>query len=312
MTGFEKKVHEVQSGPLQACGIKILQVNLGYQCNLACRHCHIEAEPSRTESMGMKVIDQVIDVLEKSPIEILDITGGAPELNPHLRYLVQKARGAGVHLIARTNLSVFFEPGMHDIPGFYAENDVEIIASLPHYMETSVDRVRGSGTFTKSIEALRTLNGLGYGTEQGKKQLHLVYNPPGAFLPSSQTELEKQYRKELLSKFNIVFNRLYTFANMPIGRFRDFLVRTDNYQAYQEKIKGAFNPGTLNGLMCRYMISIGWDGTLYDCDFNQVLGLTVDMECPDHINDFDYSVLAGRKIVTDDHCFACTAGQGST
>jgi radical SAM/Cys-rich protein len=309
MTNFENKILEIQSEPLRSNGIKILQLNLGYKCNMTCKHCHIEAGPHRDELMGKDVIDMVLNIIKKHDIGILDLTGGAPELNPHMKYLVQEAWKLNSHIIARSNLTVFFEDGMEDYPEFYSEHDVEIIASLPHYTKESVDRVRGNETFRKSIEALRKLNTLGYGTS---RQLHLVYNPMGAFLPSSQKELEEQYKKELYSNFNIIFNHLYTFANMPIGRFKEFLVRTNNLSKYTETIQSAFNPVTLDGLMCRHLISVGWDGTLYDCDFNQVLGLTVDIDCPDHIREFNYALLAERKIVTDEHCFACTAGQGST
>ncbi|MEW6584654.1 MAG: arsenosugar biosynthesis radical SAM (seleno)protein ArsS [Nitrospirota bacterium] len=310
MIGFDKKVLETQTVPLGANGIRILQLNVCYKCNMACKHCHLEAGPGKNEFMSKDIIDISLEVLRNCPIEALDITGGAPELNPHYAYLVEEARRSGRRVITRTNLTIFFEEGMKNLPEMFADNEVEVVASLPHYTEGGVDRVRGAGAFRKSIEALKRLNTLGYGLEE-KRQLHLVYNPLGAFLPSSQRELEAQYKKELAS-YGIVFNRLFTFANMPLGRFRDFLIRTGNLQKYMDSLRTAFNPCTLNGLMCRYLVSVGWDGTLYDCDFNQMLGLTVDIKCPDHIRDFDYSVLSNRKIITDDHCYVCTAGQGST
>jgi radical SAM/Cys-rich protein len=310
MIGFERKVFEVQNDLLRADGIKLLQLNICYKCNMACKHCHVEAGPGKPEFMSRDIIETALEVLKSHPIESLDITGGAPELHPDFLYIVKQARQSGRHVVTRTNLTIFFEDGMENIPDFYAENEVEVVASLPHYTETGVDRVRGEGTFSKSIKALKKLNMLGYGKEE-KKQLHLVYNPMGAFLPSSQKELENQYKKEL-SPYGIVFNRLYTFANMPLGRFREFLVRTGNLNTYMNSLQAAFNPCTLTGLMCRYIVSVGWDGTLYDCDFNQMLGLTVDIECPDHIKDFDYAALARRKIITDNHCYVCTAGQGST
>jgi radical SAM/Cys-rich protein len=311
MTDFERKILETRSGPLSADGIRIMQLNLGYICNMSCKHCHIEAGPSRREVMGRETIDHALKAVQKCGIETLDLTGGAPELNPFFRSVVKEAKALNLHVIARSNLTVFFEDGYADLPEFYAENRIEVIASLPHYTEDGVDRVRGSGTFLKSVEGVRKLNDLGYGSHTERK-IHLVYNPLGAFLPSSQNELENQYRSELHTKFGISFDRLYTFANLPIGRFRDFLTRSGNLEKYMETVKGAFNPGTLDGLMCRYLISVRWDGKLYDCDFNQVLGLTVDKACPQHIEDFDYAALAGRKIVTDDHCFVCTAGQGSS
>lgn len=309
MTGFETKVLEVQNGPLKADGIKILQLNICHKCNMACKHCHVEAGPTRPEFMSRNIIETALEILERHPIE-LDITGGAPELHPDFLSLIKQARQSGRHVTTRTNLTIFFENEMENLPEFYAENEVEVIASLPHYTETGVDRVRGVGTFRKSVEALKKLNTLGYGKEENKP-LHLVYNPMGAFLPSSQKELEEQYKKEL-AVYGIVFNRLYAFANMPLGRFREFLIRSGNMKKYMDSLKTAFNSCTLNGLMCRYIVSVGWDGTLYDCDFNQMLGLTVDIEYPEHIKDFDYGVLSRRKIITDDHCYACTAGQGST
>jgi len=312
MTEFDEKYIQCRSGPLTALGIHILQLNLGYQCNMTCKHCHIEAGPHRTELMSMDVINKALSIVEDYNVGTLDLTGGAPELNPHIRYLISEAGKINRHIIVRTNLTIFFEEGMEDLPEFYSGHEVEIVASLPHYTKDTVDKIRGISAFEKSIKALKQLNSLGYGIHPDKKLLNLVYNPMGAFLPSSQKELEEQYKKELQSAFGIQFNRLYTFANMPIGRFKDFLIRSNNLNKYTDKIKSAFNPDTLEDIMCRRLISIGWDGTLYDCDFNQILGLTVDINCPDHIRDFNYGLLAERRIMTDNHCFACTAGQGST
>lgn len=312
MTEFDRKIIEIKSEPLKADTIRILQMNLGYRCNMFCKHCHINAGPARTEFMSEDIIDTVLQILRDHDIDTLDLTGGAPELNPSFRSLIQEAHAYCRHIIVRSNLTVFFEEGLEDIPEFYAEHDVEVIASLPHYTEDTVNRVRGSGTFQKSIGALRKLNNLGYGTYTDGMQLHLVYNPVGAFLPSSQNELEEQYKRELYAKYSIVFNRLFTFANMPIGRFRDFLVRSQNFNRYMESVKNAFNPEALDGLMCKYLISVGWDGKLYDCDFNQILGISLDRSYPRHIRDFSYSVLSERRIATGSHCFVCTAGQGSS
>ena len=312
MTEFERKILEIQSEPLMAAGIKILQLNLGYKCNMTCKHCHIQAGPHRDEIMNEEVIRTALDVLRNHSIGILDLTGGAPELNPHIKYLVKEAGKLNRHVIVRSNLTVYFENSMEDFPEFYSEHNVEVIASLPHYTKDSVDKVRGYNTFKKSIEALKRLNNLGYGKSADQRQLHLVYNPMGAFLPSSQKELEEQYKRELFATFGIIFNRLYTFANMPIGRFKEFLIRSNNMKKYEEEIQSTFNAATLEGIMCRHLISVGWDGKLYDCDFNQILGMAVDIDCPGHIRDFNYALLAERKIVTDNHCFACTAGQGST
>jgi radical SAM/Cys-rich protein len=254
----------------------------------------------------------VLRVLRENDISAIDITGGAPELNPYFRYLVKGARTIGRHVIVRTNLTIFFERGMEDLPEFYRENSVEVVASLPHYVESDVDRVRGNGAFQKSIKALERLSRLGYGSGSLDSKLNLVYNPSGAFLAPSQKTLEEDYRRELRRKFGVSFDNLYTFANMPIGRFMDYLIRSKNMEKYMERLISAFTPETLNGVMCRYLISVGWDGKLYDCDFNQILGLNLDSECPQHITDFIHSRLSGRKITVRDHCYGCTAGQGST
>jgi radical SAM/Cys-rich protein len=311
-TKFHEKVMSVQPEPLQALEIKSLQVNVGPQCNMACKHCHLAAGPGRTGGMDRGTADAVLQALAENPIDTLDITGGAPELSPLFRPLVREARKLRRRVIVRTNLTIFFEEGMDSLPDFYREHDVELVASLPFYSEDSVDRVRGTGTFQKSIAALRKLNALGYGNGVPGKVLDLVYNPPGVFLSSAQDTLEQEYKKELKRRFNVSFNRLYTFTNMPIGRFKDFLLRTGNLEKYQEKLACSFNPRTLDGVMCRHLISVGQDGALYDCDFNQALGLPVDSGGPANVKDFDLAALSRRKIAVDDHCFGCTAGQGST
>jgi radical SAM/Cys-rich protein len=311
MSSFDDKVREILGGPLTATDIAILQVNVGYACNMNCKHCHLSAGPHRTECMDMETIAHVLRVLKESGIRTLDITGGAPELNPHLRYLVAEARSAGAHVIVRTNLTVLLEPGMEDFPEFYRDHEVEVVASLPHFSGTSVDRVRGEGAFEKSLRALQRLNGLGYGKDGTGLVLNLVYNPPGALLPGSQKELEDRYREELTVR-GIAFNRLFTFANMAMGRFLEFLVRTRGFDSYMASIRKAFNPATLDGLMCRHLVSVRWDGTLFDCDFNQVPELPVEDACPRHISAFDPESLARRRIVTDEHCFVCTAGAGTS
>lgn len=309
---FQDEVLAGRGEPLGAEGIEVLQVNLGFRCNMACKHCHVEAGPARSEMMGGETADRVVSVLADSGIPALDLTGGSPELNPQFRRLVEEARRLEKRVIVRSNLTIFFDEGMEDLPEFYAENRVEVVASLPHYMEGGVDRVRGAGTFQKSVEALRRLNSLGFGTEEGGMLLNLVYNPPGAFLPPGQGTLEGEYKRELWERFGVSFSRLFTFTNMPIGRFREFLAASGNLEAYMEKLVSAFNPATLDGLMCRHLLSVGWDGSLYDCDFNLVLGLRVAEGCPDNIGDFDLQRLSGRRIAVADHCFGCTAGQGST
>lgn len=309
---FREKIKNEQSHPLRASGIKVLQVNLGYRCNMTCKHCHVKAGPQRDEMMDRENIEAVLSALTGNDIKTLDITGGAPELNPNFKYFVKEAIKAGSHVIVRTNLTIFFEDSMEDLPEFYRENKVELIASLPYYLEDNVDRVRGKGSFQKSIKALRILNELGYGRDSAELKVNLVYNPQGAFLSPSQAVLEEEYKKEFSVRYNIFFNKLYTFANMPVGRFRDFLVRTNNLAKYMEKLKSAFNPETLENVMCRRIISVGWDGRLYDCDFNQMTDLCVLEGYPKHIKGFDFSLLSEREIAVDEHCYGCIAGQGST
>jgi radical SAM/Cys-rich protein len=308
---FEEKIASVGSGPLRSSGIGILQVSLGYRCNMSCKHCHVEAGPGREEEMDRGTVEAVLRVLRENNIGTLDITGGAPELNPHFRYLVEEAKAAGRHVIVRTNLTIFFESGMGDLPEFYGRNDVEVIASLPSYTEGDVDRVRGRGTFQKSITGLRRLNSIGYADGVSGKKLNLVYNPPGAFLAPSQQSMEDDCRREMGKRFGVSFNHFYTFTNMPIGRFRNFLVKTGTLEKYMERLKGSFNTETLDGIMCRHLISVRWDGELFDCDFNQVLGLPL-LDPPRHIIGFDYPTLKGKRIAVGEHCYGCTAGHGST
>jgi radical SAM/Cys-rich protein len=309
---FINAVRSVRNELLAANGITVLQVNMGYQCNMACNHCHVSAGPGRTEIMGKSTVDAVLQTLKNSSIETLDITGGAPELNPLFPELVKNAGKMGKRVIARTNLTVFFEAGCEGFPEFYRENEVELIASLPCYLESNVNGIRGNGAFQKSIDALRRLNSLGYGDEAGRLSLSLVYNPAGPFLAPLQCSLEADYKRELKARYGVVFNRLLAFTNMPIGRFRDALVKTGNLGTYTDMLVSAFNPSTLEKVMCRSLVSVGWDGRLYDCDFNQVLGIPLTSGAPQHISEFEHSTLSRRSISVDDHCFGCTAGQGST
>jgi radical SAM/Cys-rich protein len=309
---FKDTLSEVCSGSLVSVDIKILQVNVGYLCNMACKHCHANAGAERQEIMERENIEAVLRVLEETDINILDITGGAPEMNPYFTHLVREARRIGKHVMVRTNLTIFFEEGKEYLPEFYGNNSVEIIASLPFYMESEVDRVRGKGSFHKCAEALRKLNSLGYGAEESDKKLHLVYNPSGAFMSPPQETLEADYKRELFGRLGVSFNSLFTFLNMPIGRFRDYLVRSGNFEKYMGKLICAFNPETLEGLMCRHLINVGWDGRLYDCDFNQMLGLGVHSSRGQRIADFDYQELIKRTINVEEHCYGCTAGRGST
>lgn len=308
---FSEKVLREGAGPLRATGLSTLQVNVGLRCNQTCGHCHLEAGPARNEMMSRETAAQVLQALAASGIGTLDITGGAPELNPVSRMLATGARELGRRVIVRTNLSVLAEPGMEGLPEFYRRNNVELTASLPCYLEENVDRMRGSGAFEKSIAALRTLNDLGYGHEE-KRSLRLVYNPAGPFLPPSQEALEQDYKRELSARYGITFTSLYAFANMPIGRFRDVLDRENRLKTYQDMLAASFNPRTLDRLMCRTLISVAWNGALFDCDFNQALGIPLRDQEHAHISRFDRAALAAREIAVSDHCYACTAGQGSS
>ncbi len=312
MDRFEQKVAESGHAPLCSASIEVLQVNLGKLCNQVCRHCHVDAGPTRTEIMSRDTSEQVLDVLQRSAISKLDLTGGAPELKPHFEYLVQQARSLGCHVMDRCNLTVFFTEGKNHLPDFFRDQQVEVIASMPCYLAENVEAQRGEGVYAKSIEALQRLNRLGYGMPGTALTLNLVYNPLGPSLPPAQKSLEEAYRQQLGERFGIVFNSLYTMINMPINRFRNSLVRDGNYETYMELLVHSFNPATLDGLMCRTTLSVGWDGTLYDCDFNQMLNLPLENQRPGNLQDFDAFVLSRRKIRTGLHCFGCTAGSGSS
>jgi radical SAM/Cys-rich protein len=312
MIGFDEKLIEIGRSPLQAAGVDTLQVNVGKLCNQTCRHCHVDAGPTRTEVMTRETAELIVDVLQRHPIATLDITGGAPELNPHFDYLVQEAKALNRHVIDRCNLTVFFVEGKERLPEFLRDHQVEIIASLPCYSEENVDFQRGKGVYSKSIEALQRLNALGYGQSGTGLPLNLVYNPIGPSLPPPQVKLESDYRQQLGERFGIVFNHLYTITNMPISRFLTDLVRHGNYERYMELLVEKFNPAAVEGVMCRTMVSVGWDGALYDCDFNQMLEMPINHGLPQHIRDFDAFILARRAIRTGAHCFGCTAGSGST
>ncbi len=309
-SSFLDRVRKTAGEQLYAQAIDVLQVNVGYRCNLSCSHCHVEANPRRTESMDGETIDAVLTALAENPIATLDITGGAPELNPHFRRLVHSARDLGKQVLVRTNLAIYREPGMSDLPAFCRNQAVELVASLPCYQQENVDRMRGSGTFSRCIDALKELNSLGYGTESGLP-LHLVYNPAGPFLPPLQAALEQDYRRVLRDRYGIAFTSLYALANMPIGRFRERLAIENDLIRYLELLVGSFNPATIEKVMCRTLLSVGWDGRLYDCDFNQILGITVDSAVPGDIRSFSHTALARRRICVGDHCYGCTAGHGS-
>jgi radical SAM/Cys-rich protein len=297
---------------LRARAVETLQVNVGKLCNQACKHCHVDASPRRTEIMSRETVEQVIAALRRFRFPTLDMTGGAPELNPSFRYLVAEARSLGTHVIVRHNLTVMFEPGQDDLPDFFRKHQVEIVSSLPYFLEQQTDAQRGHGVFEKSITALRELNEAGFGIEGSRLVLNLVYNPTGAFLPPPQSSIEADFKRELKSRHSISFNQLYTITNMPIRRFLDYLRRSGNEERYMRKLIDAFNPGAVEGLMCRNLISVDWTGRLYDCDFNQMLELAVSTDLPQTISDFEAERFAARRIVTGAHCFGCTAGGGSS
>ncbi|MAR92472.1 MAG: radical SAM protein [Pseudomonadales bacterium] len=292
---------------------EILQLNLGYRCNLSCTHCHVNAGPRRTEAMSWETAQQVLQVLQARPIATLDLTGGAPELNPHFRWLVEQARNLGVEVIDRCNLTILEEPGQEDLARFLAEQAVKVVASLPCYSEKNVDAQRGGGVFAGSIRGLRQLNDLGYGRAGSGLQLDLVYNPVGPFLPPPQGDLEQQYKQRLWADFKIEFNHLLTLANMPISRFGSVLQAQGQFDDYLQLLRDSHNPDNLEGVMCRNTISVDWQGNLYDCDFNQMLELPLRRQGrPRQLKDLLAESLAGNPVQVADHCFGCTAGQGSS
>ena len=315
---FSKKM-DTEGINLVPTSIETLQVNITKLCNQACRHCHVDSSPSRTEQMSKLTVDQCLRVLETHPsIKNLDITGGAPELNPHFDYMVQSARALGKNVMVRHNLTVSFDGNPQTkeskeyLPDFFAKHQVEIISSLPYYQEFFTDKQRGRGVFNKSIEGLKRLNALGYGKDGSGKVLNLVYNPVGPFLPASQTTLEADYKKELHSKFGISFNHVFAITNMPIHRFKEDLERAGSLDEYMTKLINAFNPTAAQGIMCRSLISVAYDGRLFDCDFNQMLELPLNENNHNTIFKFDLRKLLERKIAFDNHCFGCTAGAGSS
>lgn len=304
-----------QRQPLTPAVLEIFQINIGKLCNMTCRHCHVDAGPDRTqENMDRATIDACLRALDQTTAHTVDITGGAPELNPHFRYLVDECAARGKHVIDRCNLTVLLLPRMQDLPEWLAERQVEVVCSLPHYRQRNTDAQRGDGTFEKSIVALRRLNEAGYGKGDPKHTLTLMSNPVGAFLASGQAKLEQEWKAGLAKHQGVTFDRLITLNNMPISRYLEWLEQSGNLQSYLELLVNAFNPGTIGGLMCRNTLSVSWDGRLFDCDFNQMLDL--ELRQPDgkrpHIRDFDPDVFAQRHIVTDRHCFGCTAGAGSS
>lgn len=307
---FDRALDDAGLAPLRPARIHTMQINVGKLCNQTCRHCHVDAGPDRTEVMRRETMELCLAALARSDIPNVDITGGAPELHPSFRWLVAECRRLGRHVMHRCNLTVLETPSHRELPEFFAEHAVEVIGSLPHYARLGTDRQRGEGVYEKSIRALQRLNAVGYG--RGALRLVLVTNPVGAFLPGEERSLEREWKRELAARHGVDFDALYCITNMPIGRYLEWLVESGNLERYAEELVRSFNPLAAAGVMCRSTISIGWDGTLYDCDFNQMLALPVSEGAPRHVRDFDLAALGAREIVVDRHCFGCTAGAGSS
>ncbi|MFO7593414.1 MAG: arsenosugar biosynthesis radical SAM protein ArsS [Pseudomonadota bacterium] len=304
--------HQTDFPPLKRGKLDTLQVNLGYLCNQQCRHCHINAGPKRTEVMDAANVEAVLRFLENHAIRQLDLTGGAPEMNPHFRYLVSRARELGVAVLDRSNLTVLEEPGQEGLAEFLAEQKVQVVASMPCYLEENVNGQRGKGVFDASIKGLQRLNALGYGEPESGLELNLMYNPTGPFLPPSQEGLAADYHRVLGEQYGIRFNNLLTLVNMPIQRFGSMLVSTGQFDDYMKLLRENYAPANLPQVMCRSLISVDWQGNVYDCDFNQVLGLARPGNGARHLSEIDAGTLEGALIAIADHCYGCTAGAGSS
>ena len=312
---FDLVLSEAGWNELQPATLEIFQINLGRLCNMTCRHCHVDAGPDRTgENMDRETVDLCLAALDHTTASTVDITGGAPELNPHFRYLVDRCVERGKHVIDRCNLTILLVPRCADLPGWLAERGVEVVCSLPHYRRLNTDAQRGDGTFVKSIEALRRLNAAGYGQGDARRRLTLMSNPVGAYLAGSQAAMEREWKAGLAKNHGVTFDRLIALNNMPISRFLEWLIESRNLGPYMEKLTTSFNPATVAGLMCRNTLSVAWDGTLHDCDFNQMLDIPIGLPGGrrPHISDFDAAALQARRIRTARHCFGCTAGAGSS
>jgi radical SAM/Cys-rich protein len=292
---------------------KIFQINIGKLCNQTCAHCHVDAGPDKkVENMDRATLEKCLEIIKNHDIPIVDITGGAPEMNPHFRWFVESCTAIGRKVMNRCNLTIIMaNPKYHDLPDFFAKNNVHLVSSLPYFTKNRTDSQRGDGVFEDSIEALKRLNAVGYGVDGSGLTLDLVYNPSGAFLPGDQKSLENEFKIQLARRYDIVFNALFVITNLPISRFLDYLIESGNYAEYMTSLVEAFNPATVDGLMCRNTLSVSWDGYIHDCDFNQMLDLKVASSSK-HINEFDLSKLMNRNIVLNQHCYGCTAGAGSS
>lgn len=310
---FREKIKESKQFPLLAKPIEILQINVGYMCNQVCAHCHVDAGPDRKEIMTKETMQHCLDVIDASGVHTLDLTGGAPEMNPHFRWFVEEASKRGIKdFIVRSNLTIIrANKKYHDLPEFFKKHNIHVISSMPHWTRGKTDRQRGDGVFDKSIRALEDLNAVGYGMPNSGLILDLVYNPSGAFLPGNQVALEKDFKTALKKDFNIVFNQLFSITNLPISRFLDYLIESDNYEEYMYSLVEAYNPAAVANVMCLNTLSVSWDGYLFDCDFNQMLDLKVKSKI-NHIKDYKEDLLLGREIIIGQHCYGCTAGAGSS
>ena len=310
---FQQQLERIGLYPFPATNLEIFQINVGKMCNQVCKHCHVDAGPDRKEIMTRETMQQCLDILANNPsFTTVDLTGGAPEMNPDFRWFVDEIKKLGKHVIVRCNLTIILaNKKYYDLPDYFKHHQIEVVSSLPSYTQDRTDRQRGDGVFQDSIKALQMLNAVGYGVEGSGLTLNLVYNPAGAFLPPSQEALQQEYKTELMKLFGIQFNQLFAITNMPISRYLDYLLQSGNYEKYMEKLTAAFNPNAAKSVMCRNTLSIGWDGFIYDCDFNQMLDLKVDCSSQ-HIADFNAENLSKRSIVINQHCYGCTAGAGSS
>ena len=310
---FQERIHPILGGGLRPKALEILQLNFGYMCNQVCAHCHVDAGPDRKEKMSRKTLEQCLRILEQTSVTTLDLTGGAPEMHPDFRWFVKEASQLGVaDFIVRSNLTILrANKKYYDLPEFFKTHRIHLVSSLPFYKKEKTDRQRGEGVFAQSIAALQELNKVGYGKPGSGLQLDLVYNPSGAFLPADQKALERDFKTALKKDFDLDFNQLFAITNLPISRFLDYLIASENYEMYMERLVDAFNPAALDKVMCTHTLSVRWDGFLYDCDFNQMLDLKVDHPIQ-HLDDFEEGKLNDRSICISQHCYGCTAGAGSS
>ena len=310
---FKNKISETNQFPLKAKTLEILQINVGYMCNQVCEHCHVDAGPDRKEIMTKETMQQILDVIKTTGAHTLDLTGGAPEMNPNFRWFVEEASKIGVQdFIVRSNLTIIrANKKYYDLPDFFKKHNIHVVSSMPHWTRGKTDKQRGEGVFDMSIKALQELNAVGYGMPNSDLKLDLVYNPSGAFLPGDQMAMEKDFKKALLEDFEIQFHNLFAITNLPISRFLDYLIASENYEDYMYNLVEAYNPMAVENVMCTNTLSVSWDGYLFDCDFNQMLELPVNSKAK-HISEYKTELLEGRNIVISQHCYGCTAGAGSS